>query len=244
MAVKIASMALVALGLITLFYDFVMLNVMNFNAGMVFVAIFGIVLAVIGVFLKDILRMKWLLITIAACFALLFSLVIFIYSYGRNNNVNYKEEAVIVLGCGLRGDQVRGQLADRLDTAVSYSQKNPNAIIVVSGGQGPGETITEALAMERYLVAKGVPKERILKEESSVSTQTNMKNSKELLDSVFEGEYTVAIVTGDYHIYRAVKYAKDVGFNCKHIFAPVELYNFPLCALRESAAVLKAWILD
>ncbi len=244
MALRIISALLVATGVATVIYDLFMATIMNYNAGMAFVAVFAVVLILIGIFLKQIMELRWLLITIISCFVLLFSLVGFIYGYGRSNNADYTEDALIVLGCGLKGDKVRGQLASRLDTAVEYSRKNPNAVIVVSGGQGKGETVTEALAMERYLIDKGVPKGKIIKEEHSVSTQTNLANSKAILDKHFDGEYTVVVITGDYHIYRAVMYGKKVGLDCRHVYSSVELYNFPLCALRESAAVVKAWILD
>ena len=50
----------------------------------------------------------------------------------------------------------------RLGKAVD-ANRNYKAIIIVSGGQGPQEDITEALAMERYLKNKGIPQERIIK---------------------------------------------------------------------------------
>ncbi len=244
MTALVFSCILVALGVITLIYDVIMINIMNYNSGMLLLAVFAIVLIAIGVCLKWILSLRWLCVTLAVCFVLMFILIGFIYAYGLNNTSDYKEDAVIVLGCGITGERVMGQLADRLNAAVEYSKKNPNAIIVVSGGQGPNESITEALAMERYLVRMGVPKKRIIKEEKSTSTQSNLQNSKQILDKYFEREYTVVIITGHYHIYRAVSYAKDYGFDCKHYYATVDAYHLPITSIRECAAVLKMWLLD
>ncbi len=244
MIINIISALLIFTGVLTIIYDIIMSGVMNFNLGIVFVAGFGLVVILIGVFLKKILTIKWLKSVIVICFVLLFALIAFIYSYGRNNDVDYKEDAVIVLGCGLKGDQVRGQLKLRLDTAVEYNRKNPNAIIVVSGGQGKDETVTEAFAMEQYLIENGVPEDSIVKEETSVSTETNLINSKVILDEMFGEDYTIALITNDFHIYRAQRYAKSIGYDCHHVYAPGRLDNLPMNALRECAAVLKAWVFD
>ena len=53
-------------------------------------------------------------------------------------------DAVIVLGCGVRGERVSLTLARRLDAALAYLEENPKAYVVVSGGQGAGEDISEA----------------------------------------------------------------------------------------------------
>lgn len=87
--------------------------------------------------------------------------------YGVRDTVTYEEQAVIVLGAGIKGNQVSRTLQLRLDKTIEYAQKNPNALIVVSGGQGPQETVTEACAMEKYLLENGIRAERILKEEQA-----------------------------------------------------------------------------
>ena len=99
----------------------------------------------------------------AGCGAyLLFALGLFAASFAHPATGN--EKAVVVLGAGLRGEQVSGLLARRLDAALAYYRQNPDVLLVVSGGQGPDEAIPEAEAMARYLQAHGVPGENILKE--------------------------------------------------------------------------------
>lgn len=61
---------------------------------------------------------------------------------------------MIVLGAGIRGEQVTLPLKMRLDKCNAYNKKNPEAFIVVTGGRGFQETITEAAAMEQYLIKK------------------------------------------------------------------------------------------
>ena len=96
------------------------------------------------------------------CCAVFALLLIFVAVSGYSDTATKQEKAVIVLGAGLRGERVTDLLARRLDAAYDYHLENPNAVIVVTGGQGPGEDIPEARAMKAYLVEKGVPEKQIL----------------------------------------------------------------------------------
>ena len=136
-----------------------------------------------------------------------------------------------------------GQLERRLAAAAEYCLKNREAVVVVSGGQGPQESITEALAMERYLVEAGIEKESILREEDSASTRENMVNSKRILDEYFGGEaYDTVIITSGYHVYRAQRQAERAGLECRHIHAGLAWYEAPVRYIRECAAVVKEFI--
>ena len=66
--------------------------------------------------------------------------------------MRHTEKIIIVLGAGLKGDTPSLALERRLEKAAEYMNKNGNAIAIVSGGQGKGETISEAQAMENYLL--------------------------------------------------------------------------------------------
>ena len=100
------------------------------------------------------------------CCAVFALLLIFVAVSGYSDTATKQEKAVIVLGAGLRGERVTDLLARRLDAAYDYHLENPNAVIVVTGGQGPGEDIPEARAMKAYLMEKGVPEKQILEEAS------------------------------------------------------------------------------
>lgn len=217
--------------------------IVNFNAGIIFTALLGAVLAGIGAFFNRIKKIKWLSACFAAAFLMLAALLTFITVYGQNDTADYREEAVIVLGAGLRGEQVSSQLARRLDAAVSYCGKNPEAVVVVSGGQGADEDITEALAMERYLTEMGIPASRIIREEASDSTHTNLANSKAILDEKLSGAYRVTVITSNYHIYRASMTAQALGLDCTHVHSGIAWYSIPVSFLRECAAVIRLWLL-
>jgi len=227
-----------------LFINTIILTInINFNIGMVFSAVAAVVFILCGMFFEKIYSIKWLRYGVGIAFLLPVCLMVFIAAYGQMDNVTYTEDAVIVLGAGIRGEQVTSMLAYRLDKAVEYYGKNLNVVIVVSGAQGPQEDITEALAMERYLVNKGIPKDKIIKEERSNSTYTNFAYSKELLDEYFNKNYTVALITNGFHIYRAAQIAKKAGLDCTHCHAKIRFGSIPVTYLRECAAVLRLWIM-
>ena len=107
--------------------------------------------------------------------------MLLVHVLGNTATATGQEQTLIVLGAGLRGEHVTGLLARRLDAAYDYYQKNPDVLIVVSGGQGPGESIPEAVAMERYLVQRGIPDSQIWAETESTSTEENFLFSQKLL---------------------------------------------------------------
>ena len=76
-----------------------------------------------------------------------------------------KPDYVIVLGAGLRGSEISASLLYRLNSALEFNKLYPDVKIIVSGGQGPGEDLTEAEAMKNYLISNGIDKELIIKEE-------------------------------------------------------------------------------
>lgn len=170
-------------------------------------------------------------------------LLAFIAIYGQRDNVTYDEDAIIVLGAGLKGEKVTVTLQKRLDKAIEYHRKNPDAVIVVSGGQGFQETVTEAYAMKKYLTEQGIPSEKVIEEGKSTSTNENMRFSKEILDKLFNGEYKTAFVSNNFHIFRSNQIAKHEGIkNITHIHTDLQWYNLVQCYLRESLAIIKMWI--
>lgn len=243
---SIISAILIVLGVFTLTYEFVMCLVSNINLGIILVFLLGIFMLLTGIFYNKIKKyshtkfFKICGVVLAILFCAEIFLVSFIAVYGVIDKVDFKEDAVIVLGAGIRGELVTMPLKLRLDKAVEYHHKNPDALIVVTGGQGPQESVTEAYAMEKYLIKKGISKEKIIKEEKATSTNENMEFSKEILDSRFENDYSVVIITNNFHILRSVNIARKTGFsNVSGFHAGLEWYNLVPCYLRESLAVLK-----
>lgn len=81
-----------------------------------------------------------------------------------------KLDVIIVLGAQVRGKKITNSLKRRLDRGIAYLKENPETRVVVSGGQGKGEDVTEAFAMAQYLVSHGIAEEQISLEEKSRNT--------------------------------------------------------------------------
>ena len=146
-------------------------------------------------------------------------------------------DCLVVLGAGLRPDGTPTEtLRYRLDAALAYLEENPETACIVSGGQGFGETRTEADAMAEYLVEHGLDESRVTKEERSTTTAENVRYSSELLAPGAE----VAIVTNDFHLYRALRIAEKNGLPGAHgLAAPTNPLYLPHATLRECAAIAK-----
>lgn len=223
----------------------------NFNIGCLLTAALGLFFAAMGIWrdkIRSLTKRGAPMVIKYAVFALVaaeLALAGFICAYGNADSADYTEDALIVLGAGVRGDRVTYILQKRLDAAAAYHRRNPEALIAVTGGQGPQESVTEGSAMRKYLLSKGVPDDRIVTEERASSTSENMRFTKPLLDERLGGEYSVAVVTNAFHIYRGTAIARKEGFGAvRHIHGGIEWYNVVPCYLRESLAVLKMWVFD
>lgn len=241
--VKRTKCFLFIFGLLIFLVSTISLFFVSINAGTVIILGFSCILILYGLFLEKLTKLKWLTYGVSASCAAFLMMILFIFFYGKADNVTFTEDAVIVFGAGIKGERVTKLLSHRLDKAAEYSLKNPDAIIVVSGGQGAGEDITEALAMERYLIEKGIAEERIIKEEAATSTYENILYSKKILEKLFESPYEIVVITNDFHIYRAANLAKKSGLSVTHYNAGTKWYNIPTVYSRECIAVLKMWIL-
>ncbi len=171
-----------------------------------------------------------------------FAMVCVISFRGNRDTTVGTEDYVLVLGCGIRGEQVLPTLAARLDRCVEYVAQNPTAPIVVSGGQGSREAITEAAAMKKYLVERGIDPSRIFMEQRARNTIENMQFSKIVMDSLAAGEnYSVACVTSRYHVMRAEGIARRTGLDARFAGAPTDWWLWPSAWSREVLSVVKSF---
>ncbi len=119
---------------------------------------------------------------------------------------------VIVLGAGVNGTQPSLILSDRLRATLSYLQENPNTVCIVSGGQGPGEEITEADCMAQWLLEKGISEDRIWREDRATSTYENILFSLALIEEkTGQAPAAAGIISNEFHLYRAGLTAKAAG---------------------------------
>lgn len=156
--------------------------------------------------------------------------------------VKKEPQTIIILGAGLFGDKVPPLLAQRLDKGLAiYEKFNHRPIIIVSGGQGDDELISEAEAMARYLIDKGVPANSILLENKSRTTLENLIFSKEIMLAQGLEQDRVVLVTNSFHALRAGIYMKQVGLKGRSIGSRTAFYFLPSAWIRETAGLIRIY---
>lgn len=150
---------------------------------------------------------------------------------------------IIILGCRLQPDGTPTPLLrGRIDRALVFAEKQKeingkDVIFVTSGGQGPDEAVSESESMKRYLLEKGVPEERIIKEEASTDTFENMYFSKEKI-LARDPAGKVAFSTTNYHVFRSGLMARRVKMKAIGMGAKTKWYYWPNAAVREFVGLL------
>ncbi|MBO6041386.1 MAG: YdcF family protein [Oscillospiraceae bacterium] len=121
---------------------------------------------------------------------------------------------LVVLGAAVYGTVPSRTLANRVYPAAEYLQKYPDSMVIVCGGQGPGEEITEAECMARVLEDVGIDPSRILQEGRSVSTDENIRFAADIIRSRGDDpDGNMAILSSSYHLCRAKRIALNAGIH-------------------------------
>lgn len=239
---SILKIIIAAIGAVITLNGVALFFVSNVNLGSFLTVGFGTVILLIALLFKKLTKWLKVLLIVGLGVAVVFSS--FLIIYGKSDSVTYQEDAVIVLGAAVHGKTPSLTLKKRLDKSVEYHKQNPDALIIVSGGRGAQEDITEAEAMKNYLINNGVAADKIIKEEKATSTYENFTFSKEILDEHFDSDYTAAFITNEYHTLRAGLCAKQAGIeNTTHIHSNTNLSYLVSGVLRECLAVVKYVIL-
>ena len=169
---------------------------------------------------------------------------------------------VIVLGAGVKQDRLSTTLTLRLNKAAEYASQNPDSILILSGAQGKGEPMTEAAAMQDYLLRQGIPKRQMILEENSYSTRENIAYSRLLIDkdqeskkkvqkpqhllkpldelSAIDRPVRIGLLTSNFHLYRACLIAKKQGLtDVSGIASESDRVLFCHFCFRDCLAILK-----
>lgn len=180
-----------------------------------------------------------LLIDIILCF--LFAAYILYSWMSQMIPLQKKIDYIIILGSGVRSEEVPPLLKSRLDKGIEYYQKNPTAKFVVSGGQGADEPVSEAFAMRKYLQSQNIPNHQILFEDKSTTTYENMLFSKRIINEDWSDKEmppSIIFSTNNYHVLRGSLYAQRVKLKAQRVGAPTALYFLPTALIREYIALL------
>ncbi|MFF2549907.1 YdcF family protein [Nocardia sp. NPDC058058] len=109
---------------------------------------------------------------------------------------------IAVLGYGLLPDgSMRPELVNRLQAAWLQAIASPMSPILVTGGN-PQNGITEAAAMQGWLIGHGIPAARIIADHRAGSTVQNALYGADMLRKA--GATSAIVVTSPNHIRRAV----------------------------------------
>ena len=237
---SVLKFILLSLGFILLLWYLAPLVAHIFNVGNG-LGIVGSVLIILFGFCFDKMPGGWRN-GIFAFVALMLAIVVIPATFNMVKYANYKTDdgaqTVIVLGCKVNGTAPSKYLYDRCRAAAEYLNENPDAVAILSGGQGPDEAISEAQCMENVLTQMGISKDRLYQENQSTNTMENIAFSSKIIEE--NGLSTeVVIVTNEFHEYRAKLFCDRVGLSFHSHCSHSSLYTFLTYYTRELLGIVK-----
>lgn len=249
---KLIGVLLILFGIYSIGYCFsIMVYGVTFSKFFAAVGVLLIILGIIVIFIDDKYLMhkprfiakliKFMFVFLLISFIIIESFIV----YHGSKNDTVQVDYLVVLGAGLWGETPSLTLRQRLDEGLKFIKENPAVKVVLSGGMGPGETITEAEAMKRYLVDHGVDEKLLIKEDKSTSTKENLKFTRDLLSQIDgRDKLRIKIITSNFHMFRAKLLAKSDGFRAYGQPAPIHPLLVPAYYIREYMAVIKSLVFD
>ncbi len=155
-------------------------------------------------------KKKWLILLILFTAAVLLYIAltaVSIWRYGLRDEKT-RADAAIILGAGSWNGEVSPVFRERINHGIWLYQNQYVQKLIMTGGLGEGNTLSDAYAAKCYAVSQGVPAEDILIEETSRITKENLENAKAIMD---EYHFSTAILVSDpLHMKRAMLMARDV----------------------------------
>ena len=143
-------------------------------------------------------------------------------------------DAIVVLGAAQWDGKPSPVLKARLDHAVELYERNIAPVIVVTGGNQPGDRVTQGFAAYQYLKEQGVPEEALRVEVDGTNTYEELSASANILEVEGTGD-TVVLVSDPYHLKRALLIASEVGLDPHG--SPADTTTSVGAMARETAAV-------
>ncbi len=160
-----------------------------------------------------------------------------------NHIPKYDKDVVIILGSQIRKDgSLTPLLQARADKAIEfglnqYKKTKKKIYYIPSGGKGSDEVISEAKAIEKYLIEKGIEKKQIVIEDKSTSTEENMMYSKEKINKI-KKDANISFATTNYHVFRSGVIANECGIDCEGMGSKTKWYFYTNALIREFIANL------
>ena len=109
-------------------------------------------------------------------------------------------------------------LEDRLLEGIKLYQANVSDKIIMSGDHGR-EEYDEVNIMKKYAIEKGIPSENIFMDHAGFSTYESIYRARDIFKA-----NKVVIVTQEYHLYRALYIANQLGMEAYGVGADPRKY--------------------
>lgn len=194
-------------------------------------------------------RWPWRVLLILLGLALaLFGTLQIVIAVHDGTNVSGQPDLMMIFGCQVKKDGPSILLRDRLDTALGYLEGRPELPVLVTGGKGDDEHVSEAQAMRDYLVERGIDESRITMEDRSRNTKQNLIFTKDVLRQQGKepGELHILVVSNGFHLARISMLAHRFGYGeistldapVSHAPSAVQMF------FREPLALVKSFVLD
>lgn len=235
------------IGIVFIVYYFYIKLVFGGLAFSDFFLYLGIILVIYN-YIKEKIKKNLLIYAMLKVFSIIF-LIIFIIAESLmigypKNNIKDDSDYLIILGAAVKKASPSLTLKARLDASIEYLNKtNDDCYIVVSGGRGNDEHISEALAMKNYLVDSGISEEKIIMEDNSKNTYENFKYSKEKIERHSKKDIkslNIKTVTTDFHALRSSILSKRNGYKNVTFYTSKSKASFiPIYYTREFFALSK-----
>ncbi|GKU26124.1 YdcF family protein [Clostridium folliculivorans] len=150
-----------------------------------------------------------------------------------------KSDAIVVLGCRLRGETPSAFLTARTEEAAELFKNGYGKYIIVSGGKGQGESISEAEGMKRILLSKGIDEDKIIMEDKSTNTAENIKFTSKVMKA--KNLNSAVVVSNEFHLRRAQILCKrnKISASYKGVFVKAYVANEIYGAIREIPGIIK-----
>ena len=129
-------------------------------------------------------------------------------------------DCILVLGCGVWEDGTPSHmLEDRLKMSMELYQLGASDTLLMTGDHGR-EDYDEVDAMKSYAVAAGVASSRVFMDHAGFSTYESLYRAKEIFQA-----RKIIIVSQEYHLYRAIYIARQLGLDAYGVAADYRSYS-------------------
>ena len=128
-------------------------------------------------------------------------------------------DCVLVLGCGVWGDQPSHMLEDRLLVGIELCKNGASEKLLMSGDHGR-EEYDEVNVMKKFATDRGLASEDVFMDHAGFSTYESMYRARD----IFKAK-KVLIVTQEYHLYRAIFDARRLGLDAYGVTSDLRDYG-------------------